>query len=111
MHTTPFSAGTLPSSHRKEKRPCTCYGKQNPEHKLPETLSCDATYQGKVLETPGFLWVPNHILTKKWRTSATGDERLHDLLLADFTKFCSNEDERLSDIVKDVCEEDGANSS
>ena len=47
--------------------------------------------------------MPNHLLTKKWRSAATGDERLHDALLADFTRFCKGEgDGRLEEVLMSV---------
>ena len=53
------------------------------------------------------MWVYNYLLTKRWRTSAAGDEKLHDKLLADFISFCNDEDGRLSaywEEVKDLAE-------
>ena len=49
-----------------------------------------------------FLWVYNYLLTKRWRTSAAGDEKLHDKLLTDFINFCNDEDGRLSAYWEDV---------
>ncbi|XP_072043182.1 LOW QUALITY PROTEIN: GATOR1 complex protein DEPDC5-like [Amphiura filiformis] len=43
-----------------------------------------------------FLWAYNYLMTKRWRTSSAGDEKLHDKLLADFISFCNNDDGRLS---------------
>ena len=45
----------------------------------------------------GFLWCWNFMLTKRWRTSNTGDENFQDKMLADFRAFCSNTDNRLLD--------------
>ncbi|XP_038057653.1 GATOR complex protein DEPDC5-like isoform X1 [Patiria miniata] len=45
----------------------------------------------------GFLWVPNYLLTKRWRTSSSGDEKFLERLLQDFTSFCENCDNRLSE--------------
>ncbi|XP_062814922.1 GATOR1 complex protein DEPDC5-like isoform X1 [Anolis carolinensis] len=44
----------------------------------------------------GFHWAHNSMLTKTWRSSATGDERFPDRLLRDFTHFCANGDGRLA---------------
>lgn len=46
-------------------------------------------------ERVGYYWAYNTMLTKAWRTSALGDERLADRLLRDFTDFCANKDNRL----------------
>ena len=43
----------------------------------------------------GFLWAWNFMLTKRWRSSHTGDEGFQDKMLADFRAFCSNKDGRL----------------
>ncbi|XP_059839235.1 GATOR complex protein DEPDC5 isoform X5 [Hypanus sabinus] len=46
-------------------------------------------------EKIGYNWAYNTMLTKTWRSSATGDEKFADRLLKDFTDFCSNRDDRL----------------
>ncbi|XP_065746616.1 GATOR1 complex protein DEPDC5 isoform X7 [Phocoena phocoena] len=46
-------------------------------------------------ERVGYSWAYNTMLTKTWRSSATGDERFADRLLKDFTDFCVNRDNRL----------------
>ena len=56
------------------------------------TPSHDASAQSEVY----FLWGYNYLMTKRWRTSSAGDEKLHDKLLADFISFCNNENGRLS---------------
>jgi len=47
----------------------------------------------------GFLWSWNFMISKRWKnisnTGATGEIPFMDKLLADFRKFCSNEDNRL----------------
>ncbi|XP_054852033.1 GATOR complex protein DEPDC5 isoform X1 [Eublepharis macularius] len=43
----------------------------------------------------GYNWAYNTMLTKTWRSSATGDEKFADRLLKDFTDFCWNKDNRL----------------
>lgn len=49
----------------------------------------------------GFLWSWNFMLSKKWRTSHTGDEAFQDKMLADFREFCSNKDDRLKEFWQD----------
>ncbi|KAM3826448.1 GATOR1 complex protein DEPDC5 isoform 10-T15 [Vipera latastei] len=46
-------------------------------------------------ERIGYHWAYNTMLTKTWRSSATGDEKFADRLLKDFTDFCCNKDGRL----------------
>ncbi|XP_021112916.1 DEP domain-containing protein 5 isoform X10 [Heterocephalus glaber] len=46
-------------------------------------------------ERVGYNWAYNTMLTKTWRSSATGDEKFADRLLKDFTDFCINCDNRL----------------
>ncbi|KAG8521220.1 GATOR complex protein DEPDC5 [Galemys pyrenaicus] len=46
-------------------------------------------------ERVGYNWAYNTMLTKTWRSSATGDEKFADRLLRDFTDFCINRDNRL----------------
>ncbi|XP_009079165.1 PREDICTED: DEP domain-containing protein 5 isoform X4 [Acanthisitta chloris] len=46
-------------------------------------------------ERIGYNWAYNTMLTKTWRSSATGDEKFADRLLKDFTDFCWNKDSRL----------------
>ncbi|XP_066116153.1 GATOR1 complex protein DEPDC5 isoform X3 [Saccopteryx bilineata] len=46
-------------------------------------------------ERIGYNWAYNTMLTKTWRSSATGDEKFADRLLKDFTDFCTNRDNRL----------------
>ena len=47
----------------------------------------------------GFLWSWNFMISKRWKnisnTGATGDIPFMDKLLADFRKFCNNEEDRL----------------
>ena len=47
-------------------------------------------------ERVGYNWAYNTMLTKTWRSSATGDEKFADRLLKDFTDFCINRDNRLA---------------
>ncbi|KAJ7309907.1 hypothetical protein JRQ81_007998 [Phrynocephalus forsythii] len=46
-------------------------------------------------ERIGYHWAYNTMLTKTWRSSATGDEKFADRLLKDFTDFCANKENRL----------------
>ncbi|XP_014258974.1 GATOR complex protein DEPDC5 isoform X2 [Cimex lectularius] len=49
----------------------------------------------------GFLWSWNHMVSRKWKlgtTNATCDESFQNKLLSDFTKFCSNRDNRLRNL-------------
>ncbi|XP_043858131.1 GATOR complex protein DEPDC5 isoform X2 [Dromiciops gliroides] len=46
-------------------------------------------------ERVGYNWAYNTMLTKTWRSSATGDEKFADRLLKDFSDFCVNRDNRL----------------
>ncbi|XP_037673315.1 GATOR complex protein DEPDC5 isoform X7 [Choloepus didactylus] len=46
-------------------------------------------------ERVGYNWAYNTMLTKTWRSSATGDEKFADRLLKDFMDFCVNRDNRL----------------
>ncbi|XP_039177071.1 GATOR complex protein DEPDC5 isoform X3 [Crotalus tigris] len=46
-------------------------------------------------ERIGYHWAYNTMLTKTWRSSATGDEKFADRLLKDFMDFCCNKDGRL----------------
>lgn len=41
-------------------------------------------------ERVGYYWTKNFILTKKWRSSSTGDGEFASKLLTDFRQFCSN---------------------
>ncbi|XP_064646189.1 GATOR1 complex protein DEPDC5-like [Lineus longissimus] len=54
---------------------------------------CDPGPQDQI----GFIWSWNFMLTKRWRTSNTGDEHFQDKVLKDFRDFCNNEDNRLRD--------------
>ncbi|XP_038649235.1 GATOR complex protein DEPDC5 isoform X2 [Scyliorhinus canicula] len=46
-------------------------------------------------EKIGYNWAYNTMLTKTWRSSATGDEKFADRLLKDFNDFCCNRENRL----------------
>ncbi|CAH1232895.1 DEPDC5 [Branchiostoma lanceolatum] len=49
----------------------------------------------------GFYWTYNYVLTKRWRSSSTGEEKFGERLLADLTNFCLDEDWRLRDFWKE----------
>ena len=85
----PVPAGTvflqLPYSKRKVSgQPRR---RRNSTSSASQTLFCE--------ERVGYNWAYNTMLTKTWRSSATGDERFADRLLKDFTDFCGNRDSRL----------------
>ncbi|XP_068846144.1 GATOR1 complex protein DEPDC5 isoform X7 [Capricornis sumatraensis] len=61
--------------------------RRNSTSSASQTLFCE--------ERVGYNWAYNTMLTKTWRSSATGDERFADRLLKDFTDFCGNRDSRL----------------
>ncbi|XP_033627568.1 GATOR complex protein DEPDC5-like isoform X2 [Asterias rubens] len=48
----------------------------------------------------GYNWVPNYLLTKRWRTSSCGDEKFPERLLLDFSRFCANHEDRLKEFWK-----------
>ncbi|KAM5192966.1 GATOR1 complex protein DEPDC5 isoform 1-T1 [Mantella aurantiaca] len=58
--------------------------------------STSSSTQSLFEEKIGYNWAYNTMLTKTWRSSGTGDERFADRLLKDFTDFCANRDNRLS---------------
>lgn len=85
----PFLAGTvflqLPYSKRKfsgqQRR------RRNSTSSTNQNMFCE--------ERVGYNWAYNTMLTKTWRSSATGDEKFADRLLKDFMDFCINRDNRL----------------
>ncbi|XP_071488216.1 GATOR1 complex protein DEPDC5-like [Diadema antillarum] len=46
----------------------------------------------------GFLWSMNHMLTKRWRCSACGDEKFYDSLMRDLIAISCNVDGRLTEL-------------
>jgi hypothetical protein len=56
--------------------------------------SDDDERQTQIFKT-GFLWSWNYMITKRWKSAATGDETFMRRVMADFRKFCFNEDNRL----------------
>ena len=60
------------------------------------SISESPAMEGSDQETRiGFLWAWNYMLTRRWRSNITGDERFQDNMLADFRLFCCNHDNRL----------------
>ena len=55
------------------------------------------------LDSTGFYWSTNHMLTKRWRVSSLDDCPLQDLE-QDFVKFCCNADDRLKCCFNDFIE-------
>ncbi|RUS89768.1 hypothetical protein EGW08_002471, partial [Elysia chlorotica] len=45
----------------------------------------------------GFLWTWNYMSSRRWRSNNTGDEIFQDTMLADFRRFCSNDEGRLTE--------------
>uniref|UniRef100_A0A8D2PGL8 GATOR1 complex protein DEPDC5 n=1 Tax=Zosterops lateralis melanops TaxID=1220523 RepID=A0A8D2PGL8_ZOSLA len=75
----PYSKRKFSSGQQRRRRNSTSSGSQN--------MFCE--------ERIGYNWAYNTMLTKTWRSSATGDEKFADRLLKDFTDFCWNKDSRL----------------
>ena len=48
-----------------------------------------------LLQSPGFLWSFNYMLTRRWKSPASGEEAFGELLLHDFRNFCANKNDRL----------------
>uniref|UniRef100_A0A8D2QGH8 GATOR1 complex protein DEPDC5 n=1 Tax=Zonotrichia albicollis TaxID=44394 RepID=A0A8D2QGH8_ZONAL len=75
----PYSKRKFSSGQQRRRRNSTSSSSQS--------LFCE--------ERIGYNWAYNTMLTKTWRSSATGDEKFADRLLKDFTDFCWNKDSRL----------------
>ncbi|RMC05990.1 hypothetical protein DUI87_17535 [Hirundo rustica rustica] len=75
----PYSKRKFSSGQQRRRRNSTSSSTQN--------MFCE--------ERIGYNWAYNTMLTKTWRSSATGDEKFADRLLKDFTDFCWNKDSRL----------------
>ncbi|KAM7034274.1 GATOR1 complex protein DEPDC5 isoform 2-T3 [Acridotheres tristis] len=75
----PYSKRKFSSGQQRRRRNSTSSSNQN--------MFCE--------ERIGYNWAYNTMLTKTWRSSATGDEKFADRLLKDFTDFCWNKDSRL----------------
>ncbi|XP_041456038.1 GATOR complex protein DEPDC5-like isoform X2 [Lytechinus variegatus] len=107
---TPTQADT--TSPRPDKLPCLCSAWKESRNNN-STLErgnphCHSTRRSRKRETPsqpGFLWVNNHLLTKKWKSSASGDDAFRESLLIDFRKLCANDEGRLDALVSMVTEE------
>ncbi|XP_033123560.1 GATOR complex protein DEPDC5-like [Anneissia japonica] len=50
----------------------------------------------------GFMWVTNHTLTKRWRSTSITDDKFADHLLADLKSFCANQNNRLTDFWNEI---------
>ncbi|CAM4745809.1 unnamed protein product [Rotaria magnacalcarata] len=61
---------------------------------LRPTIKRDLNGQPSPLNC-GFYWCWNFCLGKRWRSCQTGEEKYQDNMLADFRKFCSNDNDRL----------------
>uniref|UniRef100_A0A6A7FW12 DEP domain-containing protein 5-like n=4 Tax=Hirondellea gigas TaxID=1518452 RepID=A0A6A7FW12_9CRUS len=46
-------------------------------------------------QSAGFLWSFNYMLTRRWKSLASGEEAFAELLLHDFRNFCANKNDRL----------------
>ncbi|XP_036940501.1 GATOR complex protein DEPDC5 isoform X6 [Acanthopagrus latus] len=85
----PYSKRKYSSGQQRRRRNSTTSNNQGP-------------FGGE--ERVGYYWAYNTMLTKAWRTSVLGDERLADRLLRNFTDFCANKDNRLLNFW-DSCQE------
>lgn len=90
LNSCPVSTGTVSLQLPYSKRKFSC-GQQrrrrNSTSSTNQNMFCE--------ERIGYNWAHNTMLTKTWRSSATGDEKFADRLLKDFTEFCWNKDGRL----------------
>ncbi|XP_038059351.1 GATOR complex protein DEPDC5-like isoform X2 [Patiria miniata] len=114
--TLPFSQPP-PSTLQTQHLPCLCkLGAGHTNSSCPTSASRTQS-NGMGFESPiperyggkfGFLYVHNYLLSKKWRSSATGDEKFHEALLADFSRFCQGEDGRLVQLLETMrsCKEE-----
>ncbi|XP_030847065.1 GATOR complex protein DEPDC5-like [Strongylocentrotus purpuratus] len=107
---TPTQADT--TSPRPDMLPCLCSAwkesSNNNSNVGRGSHLCHSTRRSRKRETPsrpGFLWVNNHLLTKKWKSSASGDDAFREALLNDFRRLCGNEVGRLDALVSMVMEE------
>lgn len=67
--------------------------------------SCNEARSFTDSDSIGFHWMRNFLLNKKWKLQAASDERLYDALLADFVRFCSNDECRLEDAIHEMMTE------
>ena len=62
-----------------------------------EHSEADEQFRSHQPEELGFLWTDNHMLTKRWRSAATGDVETATRLKAEFEKFCRNDNGALNE--------------
>ncbi|XP_072163307.1 GATOR1 complex protein DEPDC5-like [Diadema setosum] len=108
---TPTQAESV--SPRIEKLPCVCstWKTQTDQDQKPGSwrssslLHTNQRFQRRrTPQEPGFLWITNTLLTKKWRSGACGDDAFRDALFVDFSRLCGNEDGRLEKLIASVME-------
>lgn len=76
VHTSGVAFVRIP--HLEEDGDAFSFGLYRPEMKEP----CNGTW--------GFYWMPNYMLTKRWRSSATGDKGAGSKLRSEFEDFCAD---------------------
>ncbi|XP_067132327.1 GATOR complex protein Iml1 isoform X2 [Centruroides vittatus] len=54
----------------------------------------------------GFLWSWNYMITKRWKSLATGDEQFMRKVMNNFQMFCANKNERLKNFWNETFAED-----
>ncbi|XP_042884438.1 GATOR complex protein Iml1-like isoform X5 [Penaeus japonicus] len=88
--TTPVTPTTFPQADY-------LYGVSSPHVEYFHRLIADL-YSREISEKqPGFLWSFNYMLTRRWKSSVSGDEALGEKMLHDFRQFCTNHHGRLRD--------------
>lgn len=100
-------AGTSPYSSASSSTTGAGDGAVSPEPLDPMEMSKRSSadlhklYIARQAERPekqvGFLWTWNYMSSKRWRSPNTGDEAFQDTMLADFRRFCSNDEGRLTE--------------
>ncbi|CAH1800397.1 unnamed protein product [Owenia fusiformis] len=90
------SASPRPSStsYRKQSRSSSLHKDYIAKRNRTDSFS---SIKPDPLVDIGFLWSWNHLLSKKWRSSNTGDDEFRDKMLADFRAFCQNDNNRLKE--------------
>ena len=58
----------------------------------------------------GFLWMHNYMLTKRWRSAATGDVEAAGKLKLEFEEFCCNKNGALTEFL-DSCQKTAQEAS
>ncbi|WAR01740.1 IML1-like protein [Mya arenaria] len=91
-HSVNFSAARMTRSCESFKKSSAEMRKDYIARQTSQTI--DAQKYEQEVEI-GFLWSWNFMLSKKWRSSNTGDEIFQDTVLRDFRAFCSNQENRL----------------